>query len=68
MKTYFRSKSEETTLSKEENVFWKSAMDCGFYNKKTQGAFLEKKTQGLWVKIQLIVRAFLQIYKWKGMF
>ena len=47
MKTYFESNPKETMLSKEENVFWKGAMDCGFYNKKPEGLFRKYKDDGL---------------------
>ena len=46
METYFGSKPKETTLSKEENVFWESDMDCGLGYSKAEGLFRKKHRDG----------------------
>ena len=46
MKTYFGSKPNQSTLSKEENRIRKTILDCGFSVKYLHGLFCKSSSEG----------------------
>ena len=57
MKPYFGSKPKETTLLKEQGVFWIYTLDCGFKIWKRQGLLCNVASEGVsrdldrWIEI-----------------